>query len=121
MRISPPPRRAASATSASSTRRFTAWPGCRPTMSPPPARRRRRRIVPTGTFTDRVRPPDRPAKAAARAGLGLGPAPVALFLGSHYGPNLEAARIIADHLAPALPAIAFVVAGGVGAALDDRP
>ena len=79
------------------------------------------RIVPNGTFTDRVRPPDPPAKAAARAGLGLGPAPVALFLGSNYGPNIEAARIIADHLAPALPAIAFVVAGGVGAALDDRP
>ena len=50
------------------------------------------RIVANGTFTDRVRPPDPPAKAAARAGLGLGPAPVALFLGSHYGPNIEAAR-----------------------------
>lgn len=40
-------------------------------------------------------------------------APVALFLGSWHGPNLEAADFICQTLAPACPEIAFMLAGSL--------
>lgn len=39
--------------------------------------------------------------------------PVALFLGSWHGPNLEAAQFICRQLAPALPQVAFYLAGSL--------
>ncbi len=77
----------------------------------------RTRDVANGAITDVLTPPTAERKAAARRALGLGDAPVALFIGSNYGPNVEAARFIAATLASALPDVQFVVAGGVGEAL----
>lgn len=78
------------------------------------------RLAPNGAFARAVAPVAPVERAAIRARLGLDAAPVAFFIGSDYGPNADAARFIADHLAPALPDMRFVVAGGVGASLGGR-
>lgn len=75
------------------------------------------RVVGNGTFTKTIIPSRLEAKATARVALGIGLAPVAFFLGSHYAPNVEASRFIAQALAPVLPEVLFVIAGGVGDAL----
>ena len=77
------------------------------------------RLVPNGAFTNEIRPASREAKAASRAALGIGTAPLAFFVGSQYGPNLDAGRFIVGQLAPALPDVMFVVGGGVSEALRD--
>ncbi|UNK56441.1 glycosyltransferase [Pseudoxanthomonas daejeonensis] len=76
------------------------------------------RVVPNGAFTDRFGDVEQAERSAGRAACGLrADRPVAVFMGSMYGPNIEAARYINDELAPALPGIDFVVVGGVGEAL----
>lgn len=75
--------------------------------------------VPNGVFTARTRPPGAGEKEAARRQLGL-TGPVSLFIGSLYGPNLEAVEFIARRLAPGLPEITFAVAGGVSASEEAR-
>lgn len=75
------------------------------------------RIAANGAFADAIRPAIPAEREQARARLGLAAEPLAFFIGSDYGPNADAARFIADRLAPALPAMRFVVAGGVGASL----
>lgn len=80
------------------------------------------RVVPNGAFTGRFDGAEDADRSAPRAGLGLPTdRPVAIFLGSLYGPNLEAARFIANQLAPACPDVTFVIAGGVGEALAAGP
>jgi glycosyltransferase involved in cell wall biosynthesis len=80
------------------------------------------RIVPNGTFVDRLPEPADVPRAALRERLGLPlDRPIAIFLGSHYGPNAEAAKFIARQLAPICPEVLFVVAGGVGETLSDEP
>jgi glycosyltransferase involved in cell wall biosynthesis len=77
------------------------------------------RLVPNGAFTQ-VAPLDRDhVRAEARRVLGL-PAdrPMAVFVGSDYGPNVEAARFIATALARDVPEVTFVVQGGAGNAID---
>ena len=80
------------------------------------------RVVPNGAFTDRLKGSESGDRLAQRSALGL-PAdqPVAVFMGSMYGPNADAARYIADVLAPACPDIFFLLVGGVGEVLADRP
>lgn len=75
------------------------------------------RVVANGVFAERIRPAGQAGRDAAKAELGLGAGPVALFLGSAYQPNLEAARVIIDKLALGLPEVTFVIAGGVGEGL----
>lgn len=77
------------------------------------------RVVPNGVFTERLRPADEPLRAKMRRGLGVIVQFVALFLGSAYAPNVEAAAFICRELAPALPDVEFVIAGGVGEALRE--
>ncbi|MDR3450656.1 MAG: glycosyltransferase family 4 protein, partial [Alphaproteobacteria bacterium] len=72
------------------------------------------RLIPNGVFVRGIAPADLTAKAAARKACNLGGKPAAIFIGSAYAPNLEAARFIARELAPALPEVVFVIAGGVG-------
>jgi len=70
------------------------------------------RVVPNGIFTTnqwRLGPDE---KRAIRAELGIADKPVAVFLGSGYGPNNDAAQLIAAKLAPALPDVHFVLIGG---------
>jgi glycosyltransferase involved in cell wall biosynthesis len=77
------------------------------------------RVVPNGTFTERLKPATESERTVVRQNLGFGDRPVALFIGSDYAPNVEAARYIADELAPRLSHIIFVVAGSVGDRLVD--
>lgn len=80
------------------------------------------RIVPNGAFVENFPDPEDVQRQALRKKLGLPVArPVAIFLGSLYGPNTDAARFIAKQLAPACPDVFFVVAGGVGSALAAEP
>jgi glycosyltransferase involved in cell wall biosynthesis len=79
------------------------------------------RLAPNGTFAAAITPAAPAERAAIRDRLGLGSAPVGFFIGSAYGPNVDAARFIAKRLAPALPEMHFVIAGGVGETLIKRP
>jgi glycosyltransferase involved in cell wall biosynthesis len=80
---------------------------------------RKLRLVPNGTFTDGTLLDRGYARAEARRVLGLPPdRPIAVFVGSDYGPNMEAARFIANTLAPEVPEVTFVVVGGAGKAVD---
>ena len=74
-------------------------------------------IVPNGTFTSKIHPPDATEKEQARRQLHLSSGPLAIFLGSAYQPNVEAAEYICRVLAPSLPDVTFAVCGGVGSAL----
>jgi glycosyltransferase involved in cell wall biosynthesis len=78
-------------------------------------------LAPNGTFTRRLQPADSRRQRQAREQLGLGELgdrPIALFIGSLYAPNAEAAEFIVRTVAPALPEVTFAICGGVGAALD---
>ncbi len=75
--------------------------------------RERMWVVPNGVFVASIVPPSAAARAAAKAALGI-VGPAAVFFGSNYGPNVEAAEYIAKDIAPALPAVTFLICGGVG-------
>jgi glycosyltransferase involved in cell wall biosynthesis len=74
-------------------------------------------VAPNGTFTRSVTPSEDCQRQELKQKLGLGQAPVAVFLGSIYKPNVEAAEFINASLAPALPEATFVLCGDVGTAL----
>lgn len=78
------------------------------------------RIAPNGSFTEAIRPLEQADRDRLRRQLDVPDRPVALFLGTNYGPNVDAVRFISQTLAPALPGIAFVVVGGVGETLPER-
>lgn len=76
------------------------------------------RVVPNGIFAFGHPVPDIESRSRAKTSLGLPGKPIALFVGSNYAPNNDAARIIATDLAKALPGVHFAIVGGCGAALD---
>ena len=72
------------------------------------------RVVPNGVMAFRNPLPTPERRFAARQELNVDAAAyVAIFVGSHYGPNVQAADFIVQQLAPAMPHVTFVVAGGV--------
>lgn len=75
------------------------------------------RTVPNGIFAFKHRVPSATDRAAAKRELGVTQETLAIFLGSGYGPNNEAARLIATRVAPQLPEIGFAVVGGCGTGL----
>jgi len=75
-------------------------------------------VVPNGTFTDRVAPATPKRRVEAKRALKLPSGPVAIFVGSLYPPNVEAARFVNATLAPQLADVTFVLCGGVGEALE---
>ena len=80
------------------------------------------RVVPNGAFTDRLQGSESIGRTSGRLDLGLPvDRPIAVFMGSLYGPNADAARYIADVLAPACPDVFFLLVGGVGEVLQHRP
>ena len=81
--------------------------------------RERMRVVPNGVFVKSVVAPSPSERAAAKAAVGIA-GPTVVFLGSNYGPNIEAAKFIAGSVAPAMPGVTFLVCGGVGAAPSVR-
>ena len=76
-------------------------------------------VVPNGVFTQQIQPANDVAKRQARRQLSFSDRPVAIFIGSNYAPNVEAARFIVNELAPHTQGVEFVVAGGVSDALAD--
>jgi glycosyltransferase involved in cell wall biosynthesis len=76
------------------------------------------RVVPNGVFTRPTAPLPAERMREQKQALGLGSGLVAVFFGSEYPPNVEAAQFIANECAPALPGVTFIVGGGVSAALD---
>ncbi|KAB8330676.1 glycosyltransferase [Scytonema tolypothrichoides VB-61278] len=76
-------------------------------------------VVPNGVFTDKIHKSDS-VKQAARKKLGVGNSPLAIFIGSSYPPNVEAASFIIEKLAPALPHVKFAICGGVGGNFNQR-
>jgi glycosyltransferase involved in cell wall biosynthesis len=77
-------------------------------------------IVPNGVFVDAIVPgKSREASTMPRA-AGAAASPLAIFIGSHYGPNVGAAEFIVRTLAPALPNVTFEICGGVADAPSVR-
>ena len=76
--------------------------------------------TPNGVDCERIRPADPDAKTAARRRLDLPDRPLALFVGSNYEPNLEAAACIVERLAPDLVDMTFAIVGGVGPMWTER-
>lgn len=76
-------------------------------------------VVPNGVFTQKITPADDIGRMSAKKKLGLPTAPVAIFIGSNYVPNVEAAEFIISDIAPKNPIITFLVVGGVGDGLPN--
>ncbi|NSW92675.1 MAG: glycosyltransferase [Firmicutes bacterium] len=73
--------------------------------------------VPNGVFSTILTPPTPDQKELAKISLKLR-GKIAIFLGSAYGPNIEAVKFICYQLAPYLPDLNFVICGGVSDAVE---
>lgn len=74
------------------------------------------RVIPNGVMA--FTPSRQLDRRTCRQALHLNPDQlVAIFVGSQYGPNVEAAFFILHDLAPTMPQVHFVIAGGVSTAL----
>jgi GT2 family glycosyltransferase/glycosyltransferase involved in cell wall biosynthesis len=71
-------------------------------------------VIPNGAFTDRVRPAPIPVRMAARHALGIEGGPLALFVGGREPADVEAARFLLDHVAPATAQVEYAIVGAVG-------
>jgi glycosyltransferase involved in cell wall biosynthesis len=78
-------------------------------------------VAPNAAFTATTRPATTEERDNARVAVGCPAGPLCLFVGTAYGPNVEAAAFVAERLAPALPEVSFIVCGGVGEALRHLP
>lgn len=76
--------------------------------------------VANGVDTQAIRYISLSERRAAQARLGVTANPIAMFLGSWHGPNLEAVEHI-QALAKQLPHVQFLVVGSVGMAFKDKP
>jgi glycosyltransferase involved in cell wall biosynthesis len=86
--------------------------------------RERIHVLPNGTDVQRRRPATPAERRLARAGLELSSdSAIALFMGSDYTPNTEAARAICEQLAPKMPDVRFLLLGGCTSGLspDELP
>ena len=80
---------------------------------------RKLRLSPNGVFTERVRPASPQERAQHKRRLEIFHPNAAIFIGSGYRFNIEAAEYIIRDIAPRLPSVLFVIAGGVGGCLSD--
>lgn len=79
------------------------------------------RVVPNGVMAFKGDFPFPEQKFTVRQALNIDTdAFVAIFIGSPYGPNMEAAEFILQQLAPVLPNVTFVIAGGVGQGVESN-
>ena len=74
--------------------------------------------APNGTFTKDVPVANPTRRKQAKEQLEIGTAPVAIFLGSAYGPNIEAGRFIVEKIAPRMRHVVFTICGDVGPELE---
>lgn len=78
------------------------------------------RIVPNGVFTENLKPATPEIKTKIKKQINLeGYDFLAIFIGSAYDPNIEAAKFICNELAPHFSDIGFIIAGGVGEPIND--
>lgn len=70
------------------------------------------RVVPNGIFAFKHALPSPDRRANAKRSLRVGQRSLALFVGSGYGPNNDAARFINERLAPLMPLVGFAIIGG---------
>ncbi|MDX2176975.1 MAG: glycosyltransferase family 4 protein [Candidatus Sumerlaeia bacterium] len=70
-------------------------------------------VAPNGVDCAAKDPVPHAERPARRAEAGLGPEPLAIFLGSGHPPNAEAARAIVERIAPAMPEATFLIVGSV--------
>lgn len=74
------------------------------------------RVIPNGVMAFEHKCPSSDERLAAKRQFGLDKISlIAFFIGSAYGPNVEAANFIVHELAPAIGDVFFVIGGGVGA------
>ena len=79
-------------------------------------------VIPNGVNTKEIRPASPDEKRHARRVLGLSAeSMVAIFIGSAYKPNVDAARYICDELAATCSEIIFLIVGGCSGGLQQRP
>jgi len=79
------------------------------------------RIVPNGVMSSAMKPASASERLSIRRKLSLKEESfIAVFIGSPYGPNVDAANFIANELVDALPGITFIIAGGVGELISTR-
>lgn len=78
------------------------------------------KVVPNGVFTDKIKPVSSRQKEIKKKELGLPQKMTAIFVASSYPPNVEAANYIINVLAPNLPDVSFLIAGGVGEAISTK-
>ncbi|MBW9432343.1 glycosyltransferase [Atlantibacter hermannii] len=77
------------------------------------------RVVPNGVMAFTHQVPGDDERSAAKVALKYAADDkLAIFIGSAYGPNVEAAKFIAETLAPLVPEVTFVIAGGVGSVVE---
>ena len=77
------------------------------------------RVIPNGVMAFANPTPDRTVRSSAKTKLKLDQnSLVVIFIGSAYGPNVEAGQFIVNVLSDTLPTVTFVIAGGVGAQLS---
>ncbi len=77
--------------------------------------------VPNGVDCARIIPPsDHEEKVRLKQELGLPSQTLALFVGSEYEPNLDAADYLIRQVSPAIPELTIGIVGGVGAAWSRR-
>lgn len=77
------------------------------------------RVVPNGVMSSNISVAAAAERLEAKRALRLGASsPAAIFIGSAYGPNVEAARFIVEELAPSVAEMEFLIVGGVGSALE---
>ncbi len=80
------------------------------------------RVYPNGVMAFARNLPSPHERSLAKAQLNLtGYSSVGIFLGSAYAPNNEAAKLIARQLAPLMPNVLFILAGGCSDSLEMPP
>lgn len=75
-------------------------------------------IVPNGVFTSKIIPPNSNQKVELQQKYFKNQKKTAIFMGSNYGPNIDAAKFIATVLAPSCRNVNFIIAGSVGNVLN---
>jgi glycosyltransferase involved in cell wall biosynthesis len=76
-------------------------------------------IFPNGVDTSKVVPVDEATKRKSKELLKL-PGQIAIFIGSDYPPNVEAAEYILKKLAQKCPKVTFIIVGGAGECLKSN-
>ena len=76
--------------------------------------------VPNGVDCEAIRPGAPEQKTKIRRRLGLPDRPLAVFVGSQYGPNFDAADFLIRRVAPEVPELTIGIVGGVGPAWREK-